>query len=257
MELFLCDLDNTLIYSYKKEIGLNKQLVETKKEKALSYMTAYSFKKMEQVIKEYCFIPITTRSLEQYRRINFPSNWRPDYALVANGGILLYKNEIEDNWYTETQEIIQKAKQQLQQAISLLKQDSNVTFDICLVDNCFVFTKSKDTEQTKRQLEKQLDLQKVLIISQYSKLYILPRNLQKDGAAERICQFLGYKQYICAGDSLFDIPMLSKAKLAILPEELEETYSFSGAEKKKVIPNSKLFSDGIMETLLSSKLFSL
>jgi len=71
VDLFVSDLDNTLIYSYKRDIGPQKRLVEVKEGKELSFMTEYSCRLLCQIADRCCFVPATTRSLEQYGRIRF------------------------------------------------------------------------------------------------------------------------------------------------------------------------------------------
>ena len=94
MKAFISDLDNTMIFSYKKNIGENNIAVEKKGEKEISFMTSYSHNKLEILDRDYNFIPLTTRSLEQYRRINFFKNKKIKIVLLANGGILLENDKI-------------------------------------------------------------------------------------------------------------------------------------------------------------------
>ena len=71
MILFASDLDNTLIYSYKREIG-KKVLVETMGEKELSFMTENTWRLLKELPPHMMFVPVSTRSEEQYKRICFP-----------------------------------------------------------------------------------------------------------------------------------------------------------------------------------------
>ncbi|MDE7294517.1 MAG: HAD family hydrolase, partial [Oscillospiraceae bacterium] len=69
--IFLSDLDNTLIFSYKK-MSPDNLCVETKEGKKLSYMTHEGGRLFREMTEKMRFIPITTRSVEQYSRIIFP-----------------------------------------------------------------------------------------------------------------------------------------------------------------------------------------
>ena len=82
MIYFCSDLDNTLIYSYRHDIGNEKVLVETKEGKELSYMTKVSYELLKQVSQKKELIPLTTRSLEQYSRIDF-GNHRFEFCKAA------------------------------------------------------------------------------------------------------------------------------------------------------------------------------
>ena len=47
MDIFASDLDNTLIYSYKHDIGADKVLAERYEGRDVSYMTAYAHRKLD------------------------------------------------------------------------------------------------------------------------------------------------------------------------------------------------------------------
>ena len=46
MILFFCDLDNTLIYSYKHEIGSKKRCVELYQGREISFMTEQTYREV-------------------------------------------------------------------------------------------------------------------------------------------------------------------------------------------------------------------
>ena len=95
MYLFNCDLDNTLIYSYKHDIGADKINVEQYQGREISFITSRTFELLKEVAEKTVFVPTTTRTVEQYGRIDLGIH-TPQYALVCNGGILL-KNGVEDS----------------------------------------------------------------------------------------------------------------------------------------------------------------
>ncbi len=243
--LFLSDLDNTLIYSYKQDIGGSKILVETKEGKALSYMTSMSHGLLDKLKEQLLFVPVTTRSLEQYRRICFFPNWQPEYALVANGGILLQAGKVEPAWYEESQRLIAPAKQQLQAGLRLLEKDGNVCFEVREVDGLFVFTKSNEPEQTIAILQEHLNRELISVHQNGSKVYIFPKVLNKGTAVTRIKSRLNPAETMSAGDSAFDIPMLAEADIAIAPKELVSETIYP---KDLIVqtPDTPIFSDGLL-----------
>ena len=83
MIIFHSDLDNTLIYSYKHEIGSEKRCVELYRGRELSYMTEKSLELLERIRERVLFVPTTTRTVEQYDRIRLGTT-RAAYALVCN-----------------------------------------------------------------------------------------------------------------------------------------------------------------------------
>jgi hypothetical protein len=73
MLIFHADLDNTLIYSYKHDIGSDTVGVERYQGRVISYMTGSSYEMLDQIRKRVLFVPVTTRTVEQYERIEQPT----------------------------------------------------------------------------------------------------------------------------------------------------------------------------------------
>ena len=116
MILFFADMDNTLIYSHKRDIGSDKIGVEfyPEKNQMISYMTKTSWKLLQKVAHKLLFIPTTTRTIEQYQRINL--GFVPLYALVCNGGILLENGQENMRWYADSRELAAPAKKEIERA---------------------------------------------------------------------------------------------------------------------------------------------
>ncbi len=218
MILFASDLDNTLIFSYKK-VTKEAICVEVLDDKPLSYMTLWTHQALQEIEKKTIFVPVTTRSLKQYNRIQLLEDKVPHYALVSNGGILLIDGAIDNTWYEESKRQISGCMAELHKAIEILKTDENVTLDPRFVDDLFVFTKTSDTGATVKLLNKTLDLEKVTIDLNEQKLYVLPKMLNKGVALERLKKQLEIDLVISSGDSYFDVPMLMAADIGIIPKE--------------------------------------
>ena len=217
MLLFASDLDNTLIYSYKKISG-DAVLVETKEGKALSYMTASAYRMLQEIRDKVTFLPVTTRSVEQYKRISFYPQGEPHYALTSNGGILLVDGKADREWLKETRSLIEDSMGELQRAIGILKNDSSIYFEVRLVDDIFVFTKSSAVEKSVEKLKRSLSADKVYIDFNGEKLYVFPKVLDKGLAVRRFLKRERYDSVFACGDSLFDIPMLREADVAFIPK---------------------------------------
>ncbi len=224
MILFASDLDNTLIHSYKKAAE-NDICVETMQTdtgiKKLSYMTPKGYQLFKNIYssKSVAFVPITTRSLSQYRRIHLFDEAVPKYALAANGGILLIDGKQDDEWYAQSEKLIKPALSVLAKGAELLEQDKSRTFEVRLVDGMFVFTKSDNAEETCRLLRERLDMGLVSVHTNGNKVYILPIQLNKSTAVKRLAEKYKFSSIICAGDSEFDIPMLREADISFVPHE--------------------------------------
>ena len=255
MSLFVTDLDNTLIYSYKKDIGIDKILVEELNGKELSFMTSASVRLLKELRQKYTMIPLTTRSVSQFQRIHFPEDISFSYALAANGGILLIDGQVDEQWFKESKALAGEAKIQLNKGTELLLADDNVYVDIAYVDELFIFTKSKAPSQTIRILSQHLDLNLVSIHENGEKVYILPKAIHKGTAINRIRRRFAQEKIVSAGDSIFDIPMLLAADMGFYPKQLERNWNIPkcmGVCQHKTNltrVESEIFSDGLLTIL--------
>ena len=111
MQIVHTDLDNTLIYSYKHEIGGPKTCVEIYQGREISFMTETSHRLLGQLCSKpgVLVVPTTTRTLEQYQRIDLGIGV-PEYALVCNGGVLLHQGKEDPVWYQESLALIADAQ---------------------------------------------------------------------------------------------------------------------------------------------------
>lgn len=214
--LFVSDLDNTLIYSYKQyDQGV---CVEVKDGKKLSFMTPMAYDLLQEVAKVTEFVPLTTRSLAQYRRIKLLAEGVSPYALTSNGGILLVDGEIDEVWQIETAALIEESLGELTKALAVLSEDPSVTLAAKLVDELFVYCKSSDVKQIMASLAEVLDLELVSLANHKEKLYVLPKNLTKGVAIKRFKERINCSWLMAAGDSYFDASMLQEADLALIPQ---------------------------------------
>lgn len=254
MNIFNCDLDNTLIYSYKKDIGEYKKCVEVYNEKQISFMSLKSLKLLKKVINNVCFVPTTTRSLQQYKRISFDNILPPKYALAANGGILIKNNKIDEKWYRDSLNMVKPCMYIFKHAYYILKHDKNICFEIRLIDGLFLFTKSKNAKETIKNLKKHIDLNTVDVFENGVKIYVIPKVLNKGNAVKRLKIKLNAKYIIAAGDSEFDVSMLNYADFMFLPEHLK--YSVKNKNKAVIVDDkNNLFSDVILDTIVNFNWF--
>ncbi len=175
-------------------------------------------------------VPVTTRSMEQYKRILFPMGASPRYAITANGGGLLCGGIPDKKWAEWAMGVTNESLPELLEKKKLLESDPCCDFEIRMVDGLFLFTKSVRPEKTLRRLGGGM-----LTQSFYTgkKVYVIPNALNK-GAAARLMERLNIKRdttrVICAGDSLMDIPLLNIADTAIFPDDLPQ-YEITAPEK--------------------------
>ena len=106
--IFATDLDNTMIFSHRQVIGLEDELycVEYYNGKPITYMTHSAIQMFKNLIGNIFVIPVTTRSISQFERIEFFST--TEYAIVDNGGIILHNRIQDSEWNNYIQSILVK-----------------------------------------------------------------------------------------------------------------------------------------------------
>lgn len=225
MIILASDLDNTLVFSPRRNILGEKVCVEVYKDMENSYMTEKSVEILKRLQEKLLFVPITTRSTGGFSRIDFNLVGIPKYALTCNGGVLLINGEVDEEWYSQSISLIKDSDIMLEKAIDILKKDINLTLDIRKVENLFVFTKSSKIDETVENLKKELDLNLVDILTQGVKIYVMPKILNKGTGVKRLKEKMKPEKIFVAGDTKFDIPMLLLGDKSYFPEELEELFS--------------------------------
>ena len=216
MKILCTDLDNTIIYSYKHDIGNEKMNVELYKEREISFITKQTFELLKKVKEEFLVIPTSTRTIEQYERINLKIGTFK-YALVCNGSVLLVDGKKDKDWYEESLRLAKASNLEVKKALEYLENDKRRTFELRYIEDLFVFTKCYKSETVVNELRKHLDKSLVNIFNNKEKVYVLPTLLSKGKAIERLKKHLKVEFIIAAGDSEFDISMVEAADVGLVP----------------------------------------
>lgn len=245
--VFFTDLDNTVIYSYKHDIGPLKRNAEIYQGREISFITDKTYELLKQVRDRMLVVPTTTRTVEQYNRIDLGTGRFP-YALVCNGGILLADGVREERWYRESLALVQKSSDEMGKAGILLEDEPRRTFELRYIEELFLFTKCEDSEAVVENLKARLDVSKVDVFCNGAKVYVLPVDLNKGSAVKRFMGRIGEGTSIAAGDSAFDIPMLQAADIGICPVGF--TAAYGPAPALREMPGSRVFSEELLEECL-------
>ena len=249
MIVFHSDLDNTLIYSYKHDLGNEKRCVEIYQGREISFMTDKSFALLKEVYERVLFVPTTTRTIEQYERINLGIGI-PRYALVCNGGVLLIDGKEDEAWYRESLQMVSDCRSELSRAEKCLENDEYRNFEVRNIRNLFLFTKSAQPDQTVAMLKNILDLKLADVFCNGMKVYVVPVKLNKGSALQRFRNRVKVKGsvIIAAGDSEFDVSMLREADLSIAPEGLARKYKIGN--QAAGVGENEIFSEKVLEHII-------
>lgn len=244
--LFLTDLDNTLIHSYRHK-KQNDICVEWIDEKEQGFMSIKTYDLLPKIFNDIILIPITTRSIKQYKRIKWPKGCQPDYAITTNGGVLLNKDIADNNWILDTKDFTKKYKDELEQ----LYNHFSVQKDILkceIIDDTYLFFNCKNEMVANRYLEQYINKTNLEIAVSNRKGYFLPPGINKGMALKRINKLFENNKIICAGDSVLDIPMLELANISIVPNN--DIANKINNKNTIVCNENNHFSDFILDVIL-------
>ncbi|OQY09017.1 MAG: hypothetical protein B6I28_03750 [Fusobacteriia bacterium 4572_132] len=222
--MFCSDLDRTLIYS-KKFIGkkdIKKSIVvEIYKQEPLSYMSQKSIELLKEINEKNLFIPVTTRTQEQYERIEiFRDEIKSKYAIVENGGRILENSKIDEYWENY---IIQEIKNQKTDMNAVLNEFNKIKSDWILKERIvknkfiyFIIDRKKISEELS-EFFKWLKANGWDFSLQARKMYFIPEFINKNTALQYILKKEKVKKYFATGDSFLDLSMVKDASISLVP----------------------------------------
>lgn len=210
---FLSDLDNTLIYSRRHEISESKIVAEHLNGRKQSFITerTYSFLRDSEWLE---FIPVTTRTEEQYRRIACFDEIRVRYALTCNGGKLLV-NGIEDTaWSDDTLRMSKITIGELNIASGLLRELCSGS-ELHNPEKYMYYAKCDAPREVSVKLKALIDNTVINVEHDNRKVYMFAHGVDKGNAVERLKERFFFEDIIAAGDDYMDVPMLDRADIAL------------------------------------------
>lgn len=234
--LFGSDLDGTLIYSekYLKQHTPAVEVVE--RGKYNSFMTRKSAELLKKIANKCTFVPCTTRTIDQFKRIQFFSqDVIPIYAIVSNGANLLidgavdldYKYMIHKallNDCLACEDILKEFNKFASEKWAQPMRQADEVFHYCIINREYV------PSDEIAAFSKWLKQQNWGLSIQGRKLYLVPNVVNKWSALEHVAELAGESDIVTAGDSLLDIPLVKGAKYSISPAhgEIYDQYATVG-----------------------------
>ena len=200
--LFACDLDNTLIHSYKK-FREGDICVEIYDGREQSFISPRALDLLKKISAQIFFVPVTTRSIEQYRRIFWAENFCPRFAVVANGAFFL-DDARQENFLREV-----AAPYEDELKLQLAAADEKIFSIARIVDESFLFLKCREDFDAEIFFDTSLTVQRT-----GKKIYLFPPRLNKGEALKLLTKKFSPEKIFAAGDSEIDLPMLELADVA-------------------------------------------
>lgn len=216
--VYATDLDHTLLYSHKQIIGHEKDFVcvEYLSQKPITYMTISAIQKLKSLMEKLVVIPVTTRSIQQFKRI-LPFS-ASQYAIVDNGGTILCDGLVLDIWENYIYSILQSYC--FEEVIELFLKLPALTRKPEIIDQKFIFAKSSNISACEEFLRGKLNTKNWQLSIQGQKIYAIPAEISKGTALKFVCEELLHENFIVAsGDSNLDLPMLTLSSCGIIPSD--------------------------------------
>ncbi|GAA1498981.1 HAD family hydrolase [Paeniglutamicibacter kerguelensis] len=246
--LFCSDLDRTLIYSAAALMldgadhdAPSLQVAEILEGRPQSYLTNAASGLLTQIAEAGAFVPVTTRTVAQYRRIRFHGP-RPKYAVTTNGAQILVDGVPDQEWSDSLGHRVANESAPLEEisAYVLLPIHSEWMLRLRDAEGLFLYAmveRENLPAETLTYLTAWCASRNWTVSLQGRKLYFIPSLIGKEFAVAEVARRMGGPRVVAAGDSLLDKNFLGTAFAAIRPShgELEE----SGFEAKGLTVTKK------------------
>ncbi|MGP3979746.1 HAD family hydrolase [Streptomyces sp. KR80] len=189
--------------------------VEVYDRKPLSYMTETAAALLDRLARETVFVPTTTRTREQYRRIRLPGP-APRFAICANGGHLLVDGESDPDWRAGVAERLEAGCAPLAEVREHLVRSADPAWLLKerIAEDLFAYLvvdRALLPETWVKDLADWAEDRGWTVSLQGRKIYAVPRPLTKSAALAEVVRRTGATDVLAAGDSLLDADLLLAA----------------------------------------------
>ena len=235
--IFASDLDSTLIYSSRhcKLINEEELFPVDFYNNNCSFITKSMHLTLQNINENMLFIPVTTRSPKEYKRIKyFYDEIKPKYAVVANGGIIL-KDGIE---LTAWSDIVSDKIKEITSVRTMIKLcsfflESNLVKSYKTCEDLFIYSILDEDKLSTLLSNGEMDLDyfealrcfcskhNYSMSKQGRKVYIVPNCINKYDPINYIMQLENINMLMAVGDSLLDYPMIKHSNYGIIPSHGE------------------------------------
>lgn len=228
--IFASDLDRTLIYSKKamgEAFGSTEVIpVELYQGEHISFMSPETARLLIELSKTALFVPVTTRTIEQYERIFYiRETFKPKYAVTSNGGNVLIDGVPDPHWQRHVAEALTRSEN-AEKVIEAFDRISSPDWvkSYRHSDNLFY---SIILERENMPLDVVEDFRKELADMRWNlsvqgrKMYLVPDGVSKGDGLLHVKALAGASRIAASGDSLLDESLLKAADYAIVPRHGE------------------------------------
>lgn len=225
--IYASDLDRTLIYSLGA-IGVPENTpglipAEIIEGKTRSYISQQALNQLMDLNTRIIFIPVTTRTIQQYKRINlFQETVIPDYAVTSNGGNILIGGVVDKEWRESIGRLVALHSAGAEEVRSYIKavvrEDWIISENYCddLFYSFMVYRDQLPLDEITNLSDRLYNLGWRVSL-QGRKLYAVPAAVNKSDAILHLRRTVRSEPMVASGDSLLDKSLLESADYAIAP----------------------------------------
>lgn len=231
MRLLVSDLDRTLVHPARSLPATQAAtVVEIYQGRGITVASQATLSALGELAGAGAFVPVTTRSQEQLRRIAPIWRWATaGWAICANGATLLEHGQIDPQW----EAIVDAAGRDsasVAQARAVIERHvgSPETVDwMPLLRDCderFLYATlrlDRVPDDLQASADAALEPLHWHAILHARKLYALPRHICKGRALDYLRERTGADAVMAAGDSLLDVELLLAAEERWCPRDAE------------------------------------
>ncbi len=188
-------------------------------------MTETSFFALKELAQDSLFVPVTTRTTEQFNRfVIFEKDIPLTYAITSNGANILYKGKPMEDWSASIFKRMNEESVTQAELLSILQREGH-QFDgqMKQAEKLFFYfiLNSLPSLSEKRALNELAANYGWRISLQGRKLYFIPHAISKGTALEFICKQEGMELIAGAGDSILDWDFLQNCRYRFVPNHGE------------------------------------
>lgn len=220
------DLDRTLIYSerFLETVKTSYQQIEIYQDRPISYISLKALMLLDKLARCAHIVPVTTRSLEQYHRIEvFKGNRKPEIYVVNNGGTIYYQGKEDEAWSNQIKAQIKAMPVGYEEALAAFLSQYKGPVERYKKSDDLIWLVLGDAShidfEAVKVFEKQYAESGWRIDVNGRKIYLYPHFINKWAAVRYIKEHYWQEEVIAAGDSLFDYEMVHRADYGIVPKE--------------------------------------
>ena len=217
MITFFTDLDNTVVYSHRRNIGTEKTVVEYLDGKQQSFMTDHTYEYLKNAVW-IDIIPVTTRTASQFSRLSL-QELRISHALICNGGMLMIDGIEDEEWTKGSLDLAGDQTGVLEKSLETVRELFPGTV-IHKPTPYMGYFKADDPGGCCELLRKLIDDRDVSFSHDRNKVYCLASSIDKGSAALRYERLTGKGIDLAAGDSEMDVPLLNLARYAFATKRI-------------------------------------